>query len=98
MELIIEKLVSEYMKLDEVEAITLAGSRASGRNDSQSDIDLDLFVTRAIPIAKRREIASRFSDCMEIGNEFLFWRLRMLPVFLAIIIPATGPLLGRKLQ
>lgn len=70
MELIIEKLVSEYMKLDEVEAITLAGSRASGRNDSQSDIDLDLFVTRAIPIAKRREIASKFSDCMEIGNEF----------------------------
>ena len=59
MELIIEKLVSEYMKLDEVEAITLAGSRASGRNDSQSDIDLDLFVTRAIPIAKRREIASK---------------------------------------
>lgn len=70
MELIIEKLVSEYMKLDEVEAITLAGSRASRRNDSQSDIDLDLFVTGAIPIAKRREIASRFSDCMEIGNEF----------------------------
>lgn len=62
MELIIEKLVSEYMKLDEVEAITLAGSRASRRNDSQSDIDLDLFVTGAIPIAKRREIASRFSD------------------------------------
>ena len=70
MELIVKKLVSEYMKLDEVEAMTLAGSRASGRNDSQSDIDLDLFVTRAIPVAKRREIASKFSDCMEIGNEF----------------------------
>ena len=54
MELIVKKLVSEYMKLDEVEAMTLAGSRASGRNDSQSDIDLDLFVTRAIPVAKRR--------------------------------------------
>ena len=69
MELIVKKLVSEYMKLDEVEAMTLAGSRASGRNDSQSDIDLDLFVTRAIPVAKRREIASKFSDCMEIVEE-----------------------------
>lgn len=70
MELLIKELVSEYMKLDGVEAITLAGSRAAGRNDSQSDIDLDLFITKDIPIQKRREIALKFSDEMEIGNEF----------------------------
>ena len=70
MELLIKELVSEYMKLDGVEAITLAGSRAAGRNDSQSDIDLDLFVTKDIPIEKRREIAVKFSDEIEIGNEF----------------------------
>lgn len=33
MEEIIKEIISEYKKLDEVEAITLAGSRAAGRND-----------------------------------------------------------------
>lgn len=70
MEEIIKEIVSEYKKLDEVEAITLAGSKASGRNDQQSDIDLDLFITRPIPIDKRRNIALKFADQMEIGNEF----------------------------
>ena len=77
MELIIEKLVSEYMKLDEVEAITLAGSRASGRNDSQSDIDLDLFVTRAIPIAKRREMHQGFQIVWRLETSFLEVRMNL---------------------
>ena len=38
MEEIIKEIISEYKKLDEVEAITLAGSRAAGRNDQQSDV------------------------------------------------------------
>ena len=57
MEEIIKEIISEYKKLDEVEAITLAGSRAAGRNDQQSDIDLDLFITCPISIEKRRSIA-----------------------------------------
>ena len=70
MEEIIKEIISEYKKLDEVEAITLAGSRAAGRNDQQSDIDLDLFITCPISIEKRRSIALKFADQMEIGNEF----------------------------
>lgn len=70
MESLIQELVVEYAKLDGVEAITLAGSRASGRNDSDSDIDLDLFISKPISLEKRRAIALKFADEIEIGNEF----------------------------
>ncbi len=68
--MIIREIILQYMKLEEVKAITLAGSRASNRNDQQSDIDLDLFITRPIAVEKRRKIAQKFADQMEIGNEF----------------------------
>lgn len=67
---IVKQIIEEYSKLEEVEAITIAGSRAASRNDEQSDIDIDLFITRPISVAKRREIASKFSSNMEIGNEY----------------------------
>ena len=61
MEGIIKQLIEEYRKLEEVEAITIAGSRAANRSDEQSDIDIDLFITAPISVEKRRNIATKFS-------------------------------------
>lgn len=66
-----KQIISEYSQLEEVEAITIAGSRASMRNDEQSDIDIDLFTTSPISVDKRREIASKFSSNIKINNQFL---------------------------
>lgn len=70
MEGIIKQLIEEYRKLEEVEAITIAGSRAANRSDEQSDIDIDLFITAPISVEKRRNIATKFSSNMEIDNRF----------------------------
>ena len=53
MEGIIKQLIEEYRKLEEVEAITIAGSRAANRSDEQSDIDIDLFITAPNSVEKR---------------------------------------------
>ena len=70
MEGIIKQLIEEYRKLEEVEAITIAGSRAANRSDEQSDIDIDLFITAPISVEKHRNIATKFSSNMEIDNRF----------------------------
>ena len=44
MNMIVYQLVNEFKRLDEVVAITLAGSCASARKDNFSDIDIDIIV------------------------------------------------------
>ena len=43
MNMIVYQIVNEFKRLDEVVAITLAGSCASGRKDNYSDIDIDII-------------------------------------------------------
>lgn len=70
MNMIVYQIVNEFKRLDEVVAITLAGSCASGRKDNYSDIDIDIITERDIPVGKRESIAKKFSDFMEINNNF----------------------------
>ena len=70
MNMIVYQIVNEFKRLDEVVAITLAGSCASGRKDNYSDIDIDIITERDIPVEKRESIAKKFSDLMEINNTF----------------------------
>ncbi|WP_195987381.1 nucleotidyltransferase domain-containing protein [Clostridium sp. D53t1_180928_C8] len=70
MNMIVYQIVNEFKRLDEVVAITLAGSCASGRKDNYSDIDIDIITKKDIPIEKRELIAKKFSDLMEINNNF----------------------------
>ncbi len=67
---IINEMIREYEKLEEVVAVTIAGSKAAKRNDDWSDLDIDVFVTKPIALEKRRQIASKFSSRMEIGNDY----------------------------
>ena len=70
MNMIVYQIVNEFKRLDEVVAITLAGSCASGRKDIYSDIDIDIIINKDIPVEKREIIAKKFSDIIEINNNF----------------------------
>lgn len=70
MNMIVYQLVNEFKRLNEVVAIVLAGSCASGRRDTYSDIDIDIIIDKEIPVEKRESIAKKFSDLMEINNTF----------------------------
>ena len=70
MNMTVYQIVNEFKRLDEVVAITLAGSCASGRKDTYSDIDINVITKRNIPVEKRKSIANKFSDIMEINNTF----------------------------
>lgn len=63
-------IVNEFSKLQEVEAILLAGSHTIGTQDENSDYDLYIYSNKEIPVIKREEITRRFCDYMEINNQF----------------------------
>lgn len=70
MNMVVYQIVNEFKKLEEVVAITLAGSCASGRKDNYSDIDIDIITIKDISLEKRRAIVNKFSDLIEINNKF----------------------------
>jgi len=55
----IRELVALFAALPQVEAVALGGSRASGRADAASDVDLFVFTTAEIPLEVRRGIVQR---------------------------------------
>ncbi|MBQ2346964.1 MAG: nucleotidyltransferase domain-containing protein, partial [Clostridia bacterium] len=66
----IQELYEKFKELDQVEALALGGSRASGTNDSKSDYDLYVYVTDRIEDDVREALLFEFCDRMEIGNSF----------------------------
>ena len=62
-----ERIAREFASLPQVEAIAMAGSRASEFADAESDLDLYVYVTRDIPLDERTRIAAG-SPRVEIGN------------------------------
>ena len=68
-----DDLVHDLSELDEVEAIALGGSRATGEAEASSDYDLYVYTTARIPEELRREVLDRHCSYMEIGNEY--WEL-----------------------
>ena len=69
----INHLFNALSRLSQVEAISLGGSRATGRNDDTSDYDVYIYTTAPIDEPVRKEILSRYCSYMEIGNTF--WEL-----------------------
>lgn len=65
---IIEPVAKYYSGLPDVEAVSLAGSTASGKSDEQSDLDLYIYSHNTIPLSARTEIAKDRADRYEIGN------------------------------
>lgn len=60
MNMTVYQIVNEFKRLDEVVAITLAGSCASGRKDTYSDIDINVITKRNIPVEKENLLQINF--------------------------------------
>ncbi len=65
-----ENLISELSQCPEVEAILLAGSRGTGRADSDSDYDVYVYLNRELSITTRKKITSQYCKYMELNNQF----------------------------
>lgn len=63
--MIVYQVVNEYKRCDEVLAITLSGSGASGKNDFFYDIDIDIILKNNIDINKRKSLLKKFSDIID---------------------------------
>ncbi len=68
MNMLAYQIVNEYKKLDEVIAVAIGGSGASGRRDSFSDINIYIITNKDISIAERKKIVEKLSDEKEINN------------------------------
>jgi predicted nucleotidyltransferase len=62
-----ERIAREFAFLPQVEAIAIAGSRASEFADAESDVDLYVYVTEDIGLDERTRIAAG-SPRAEIGQ------------------------------
>ena len=69
----INDLIKELSNLEEIEAIAIGGSRATGNSDPKSDYDVYLYCTGPINEEVRRNILSKYCSYMEISNHF--WEL-----------------------
>ncbi len=67
---ILNKIVEDYKKLDEVEAVVLGGSSSAKSSDNRSDYDIYIYCSKEPAIEKRREIALKYSDNPEIDNHY----------------------------
>jgi predicted nucleotidyltransferase len=70
MNAILNAIVNEFSKLQEVEAILLAGSHAIDTQDENSDYDLYIYSNKEVPVIIREEIMKGFCDYVEINNQF----------------------------
>lgn len=55
---------------DEVEAVVLGGSRATGQADDGSDYDVYLYLNQPLALDKRRSLAAVYCRSMEFDNRF----------------------------
>lgn len=62
-----DRIAGEFAGLDGVEAVALAGSRAAGRADSESDFDLYVYADREPPVEFRRALLGASA---EVDNRF----------------------------
>lgn len=65
-----ETLVKMLTELEEVEAIALGGSRASGSFDEKSDYDLYVYVTVMPDETIRKKILDETCQYIELNNQF----------------------------
>lgn len=66
-------LAKDYSNIQEVEAILLAGSAASGTFDENSDFDVYIYTTAPIPTTVRQELANKHMRYVELDNRY--WEL-----------------------
>lgn len=63
-------LIEEMSALEAVVAITLGGSRATGRADATSDYDVYIYANEEVPYDDRKRITDTYCRYMELGNTY----------------------------
>nr|WP_319472895.1 DUF4037 domain-containing protein [uncultured Sphaerochaeta sp.] len=66
----IEPFLKEFFVREEVEALVLSGSRTGLVSDELSDYDVYIYGERSVPRSFRRELAERFAEKAEVGNDY----------------------------
>ncbi|HAM62149.1 MAG: hypothetical protein A2Y20_02280 [Firmicutes bacterium GWF2_51_9] len=66
----LESITEELSKIRGVRLIMLGGSRATGKMDNKSDIDLYVYTDEPIPLSLREEILAKHFDYLELANSF----------------------------
>ena len=69
-EALIGALAADFAAIPQVDAVSLGGSRSTGRADAQSDIDLYVYSAEPVPLEQRRELAVRRGGRFEVDNRF----------------------------
>ncbi|OHD15292.1 MAG: DUF4037 domain-containing protein [Spirochaetes bacterium GWD1_27_9] len=67
---LIEHIVTNFSKFEEVEGILLAGSTTSQTSDQYSDIDLYVYLTKDLPISKKEKVIDKIASYKELSNQF----------------------------
>ena len=66
----IYKLLDRFKEFPEVDSIIIAGSRASGNNDSLSDYDIYVYGKEPVPEEKRAGLYNEYCSKTEVGNKY----------------------------
>lgn len=85
-----EKIVNELRKIDEVKAIYLFGSHATGKATPISDIDICAITDKNISRGKKADITSYSSNKIDVS---VFWDL---PIMIRHKVLKEGKLLFEK--
>lgn len=68
-----EKLIERLYLCEKIEALVLGGSRATGKNDDNSDFDYYVYLSEDLSENERQLMLKDFVKYMEYSNEF--WEL-----------------------
>lgn len=66
----IDTIIDEYKKFNQIKAIAIGGSGVNNYADNLSDIDLYVFVEKEIPIQEREALVKKYSSKYEVGGEY----------------------------
>lgn len=66
----IEKILKEFEKLPNVEAIAIGGSRSTNNYDEKSDYDIYVYISSPIDEKIRYDIYKDTTNVMEVGNRY----------------------------
>jgi predicted nucleotidyltransferase len=66
----IKSIISEFSRFNVIQAITIGGSIATGKDDDKSDIDLYVYLENRLDQDIRKDILTKHCKTMEIENRY----------------------------
>lgn len=67
---IFDSIIDEFKKFEQVQSIAIGGSQKANTADFESDIDIEIFIDKEIPLNERLNIVKKYSSNYEVGGEY----------------------------